>query len=80
MPSNLGNHRDSRLYLAKIAEKHGRLEEAIEYLRQRIRLKTGENDVYAEEARRHLFELMVALGKVDSTGRVLDPAVRSKSQ
>ncbi len=76
----LGNHRDSRLYLAKIAEKQGRLEEAIEYLRQRIRLKTGENDVYAEEARRHLFELMVALGKVDSTGRVLDPAARTNSQ
>lgn len=71
----VGNHRDSRLYLAKIAEKQGRLDDAIEYLRQRIRLKTGEHDVYAEEARRHLFQLMLALGKVDSTGRVLDATV-----
>ncbi len=68
----LGNHRDSRLYLAKIAEKHGDLQRAIHYLQERIRLKTGDNDVFAEEARRHLFNLMLALGKVDSTGRVLE--------
>ncbi len=67
----LGDHRDSRLYLAKIAEKRGDLQRAIHYLRERIRLKTGDNDVFAEEARRHLFDIMLALGKVDSTGRIL---------
>lgn len=65
-----GNHLNSRLYLARIAEKQSRLDDAIRYLRERIRLKTGVDDAYAEEARRHLFDLMRALGKIDSTGRV----------
>ena len=67
-----GNHRNSRMYLASIAEQEGRLEEAVEYLRERIRLRSGEDDAYAEEARRHLFELMLAMGKVDSLGNVLE--------
>ncbi len=68
----VGNHLNSRMYLASIAEQEDRLDEAIAYLRERIRLRTGENDAYAEEARRHLFDLMLALGKVDSLGNVLE--------
>ena len=68
----VGNHLNSRQYLAKIAEKRNRMDDAIAYLRQRIRLKTGEHDVYAEEARRHLLEIMMALGRIDSTGKVVE--------
>lgn len=68
----IGHHRDSRLYLAKIAERQNNYPEAIAQLRERIRLRNGEDDAYAEEARRHLFELMLMLGKIDSTGKVLE--------
>jgi tetratricopeptide (TPR) repeat protein len=68
----VGNHLNSRLYLAKIAEKQKKISEAITYLRERIRLKTGDEDAYAEEARRHLYELMLVLGKIDSTGKVIE--------
>lgn len=67
----VGNHLNSRLYLAKIAEKQNNIAEAVQYLRERIRLKTSDDDTYAEEARRHLYELMLALGKIDSTGKVI---------
>ena len=76
----LDNHANSRLYLAKIAEKEGKLDSAIHYLRERIRLKSGENDLYAEEARRYLFKIMLGLGKVDSTGKVLESASSEKSE
>lgn len=65
------NHKNSYLYLAKIAEKEGRLDDAIRHLRTRIKLKTNDKDVYAEEARRHLFNIMLSQGKVDSLGRVV---------
>ncbi|MFQ5629963.1 MAG: tetratricopeptide repeat protein, partial [bacterium] len=68
----VGNHLNSRLYLAKIAEKQNKIDDAIAFLRERIRLKTGEDDVYAEEARRHLLEIMLTLGKIDSTGKVVE--------
>lgn len=73
----LGNHRDSRLYLAKIAEKQGDLDAAIGYLRERIRLQREGEDPYAEEAKVHLFQIMLGLGKIDSTGKLIDSARES---
>ncbi len=49
-----GGYRNAYLYLAKLAEKKGNLDGAIEYLRRRIHLKLGPNDPFAEQARRHL--------------------------
>jgi len=54
----LTNYPDAHLYLAYLAEKQGRFEEAIEHLRERIRLKKGPEDPYAESAREHLYQLL----------------------
>jgi tetratricopeptide (TPR) repeat protein len=54
----IDNHLNSHVYLAYIYEARGDVDKAISYLRLRIRNKTGPNDEYAEEARRHLFNLM----------------------
>ncbi len=67
-----GGHKNSLLYLARIAQKEERIDDAIVFLRRRIALKTGENDAYAESARQQLFEIMVSLGKIDSTGKLIE--------
>lgn len=54
----INNHLNSYLYLAYISEQAGKKEEAISYLRQRIHFKTGFDDQFAEEARRHLYKLI----------------------
>lgn len=54
----IDNHLNSHLYLAYLYEIKGDKEKAIEHLRDRIRYRKGLNDEFAEEARKHLFELM----------------------
>lgn len=54
----LNNHVDSHLYLGIIHAKRGDREQAIEFLRKRIRLRRGNDDPFAEEARRNLYELL----------------------
>jgi tetratricopeptide (TPR) repeat protein len=62
----LENHLNSHLYLAYIYELQGERDKAIEHLRIRIRGQTNEDDTFAEEARRHLFEIMKQRGVIDS--------------
>jgi len=49
---------DVYLYLAEILENQGNLDQAIFYLRKRIRENRGLNDPYKEEARKHLVRLL----------------------
>ncbi len=58
----LNDHADARLYLAHIAEQRGDIEKSIAYLRERIRLSTGEDDVFAAEARKQLYKKMLERG------------------
>ncbi len=62
----LSDHLDSYLYLAYIHEKQGEVNKAIPYLRARIRKRTGPDDRFAEEARKHLYEIMQRTGALDS--------------
>lgn len=62
----LGDHLDSYLYLAYIYEIKGEIDKAIDYLRIRIRKRTNEEDRFAEEARKHLFQIMSQRGAIDS--------------
>lgn len=55
---DIDNHLNSYLYLAYISEIEGELDKAIAYLRKRIHFKTGSDDEFAEEARKHLYKLM----------------------
>ncbi|MDZ7319721.1 MAG: tetratricopeptide repeat protein [candidate division KSB1 bacterium] len=54
----INNHPNAHLYLAYLQEARGNYELAIAHLRQRIRLRQGEDDAFAEEARKHLYQLM----------------------
>ncbi len=54
----IDNHLNSHLYLAYIYEEQGKLEEAIKHLRYRIRYRKGRDDEFAEEARKHLYNLI----------------------
>ncbi len=49
---------NSYLYLAKIYEQKGEIDGAIYFLRKRIHFKSGPNDPFAEEARKHLVILL----------------------
>jgi cytochrome c-type biogenesis protein CcmH/NrfG len=60
----LNNHAEARLYLAGIYERRGEVERAIQYLRERIRLSRGDDDVYAAEARRQLYKILSARGEI----------------
>ncbi|MFQ5641316.1 MAG: tetratricopeptide repeat protein, partial [bacterium] len=62
----LKDHLDSRLYLAYIYEKLGDTTKAISYLRERIQKRQSEDDRFAEEARKHLFQIMTERGVIDS--------------
>lgn len=54
----INNHLNAHLYLAYLYEIKGEKDKAIEQLRQRIRYRKGLDDEFAEEARKHLFELL----------------------
>ncbi|MBN2008297.1 tetratricopeptide repeat protein [candidate division KSB1 bacterium] len=54
----IDNHLNSHLYLAYINELRGDMENAVNELRLRIRYKTGPDDEFAEEARKHLYKIM----------------------
>lgn len=60
----LDNHADARLYLAHIAEQRGELEKSIAYLRERIRLSTGDDDAFAAEARKQLYKTLLRRGEI----------------
>ncbi len=62
----LNNHPDARMYLAQIYERQGNIDKAIAYLRERIKLSRGDDDEVAAEARRHLYEIMLARGEIPS--------------
>lgn len=55
---------DAFLYLAKLAEEDGNLDEAIQYLRQRIRHAYGPEDPFKEEARKRLVILLARKEKM----------------
>ncbi|KAA3662623.1 MAG: tetratricopeptide repeat protein [Calditrichaeota bacterium] len=63
---------DSYLYLAHIAEKEDDADIAIHYLQKRLEFATQDNDEYTEEARQRLLDLMLAKGRIDSNGQVID--------
>ncbi len=61
----LNNHADARLYLAHIYERQGQIDKAIAYLRERIRMgQSDDHDQFAAEARKHLYELLLARGEI----------------
>jgi cytochrome c-type biogenesis protein CcmH/NrfG len=60
----LDNHLNARMYLSYIYEQQGSFDKAIHYLRERIRLSQGVEDQFADEARRHLYELLLARGEI----------------
>lgn len=62
----LNNHVNARMYLSYIYERQGEIDKALYYLRERIRLSQGEDDKFADEARRHLYELLLARGEIPS--------------
>lgn len=62
----IGDHLNSHLFLAYIYELQGKMGLAVKHLRIRVRKQVNEHDVYAEEARKHLFEIMQRKGVIDS--------------
>lgn len=60
----LNNHRNARLYLAHIYERRGDIPTAIHYLRERLRLREDDKDLYADEAGKHLYKLLRARGEL----------------
>lgn len=72
----LANYPEAHLYLAQICEKRGDTTAAIAHLRERIRLGRGEDDVYAAEARRHLYGLLLRRGEIP--GHLLPDTVQKK--
>lgn len=62
----LDDHLDSHLYLAYIYEIKGDFDRAIPLLQSRIRKRRGEDDTFAEEARKHLYKIMQERGVIDS--------------
>lgn len=54
----LVDHVDSHLYLAYIYEKKNDIERALKYLRARIAKRTGSEDRFADEARKHLAKIL----------------------
>lgn len=60
----LNDHADARMYLAYICEQRGEIDKSIAYLRERIRLSTGEDDVFAAQARKHLYEVLLKRGEI----------------
>ena len=54
----INNHLNSHLYLAYLYEMKGEMDKAIEQLRYRIHYRKGFDDEFAEDARKHLYELL----------------------
>ena len=68
---SINNHANTHLYLAYLYEARGEYEKAIDYLRKRIRLRKGPDDEFAEEARKHLFQLVHRDStQIDSSGKM----------
>ena len=59
----LANHENSYLYLGFIYAKEGNTQKAVEYYRDRIELKSGIEDPFAEEARKQLIKLLYGYEK-----------------
>ena len=60
------DHVDSHLYLAYIYEQKKDMNRAITHLRTRISKRRGREDKFAEEARKHLFQIMSERKENDS--------------
>jgi len=60
----LNDHAEARLYLASIHERRGDIERAIQCLRERVRMSRGDDDIYAAEARRQLYKILLARGEI----------------
>ena len=60
----IANYPDAHLYLAQIYERRGDTTAALDHLRERIRLSSGNDDVYAAEARQHLYKLLLKRGEI----------------
>lgn len=60
----LSDHADARLYLAYIYEQRGEIDRSIAYLRERIQLSAGDDDVFAAQARKHLYEILLKRGEI----------------
>ena len=54
----LDGHAESHYYLGVIFSEAGDEDRAINHFRTRVRLRQGKNDVFAEEARKNLLELL----------------------
>jgi tetratricopeptide (TPR) repeat protein len=60
----ISDYPEAHIYLAQIHEKRGDTTTAIQHLRERIRLSSGDDDVYAAEARQHLYRLLLKRGEI----------------
>ncbi len=60
------DHVDSHLYLAYIYEQKKEMNRAITHLRTRIAKRSGRADKFAEEARKHLFQILSERKENDS--------------
>jgi len=60
----LNDHVEARLYLAGIHQQRGNVGQALQYLRERIRLSHGDDDRYAAEARHQLYKILLARGEI----------------
>ncbi len=60
----LADHADARMYLAHIHEQRGEMDKSVAYLRERIRLSAGDDDVFAAEARKHLYKILLKRGEI----------------
>ncbi len=60
----IADYPDAHLYLAQIYERRADTTAALRHLRARIRLSSGDDDVYAAEARQHLYRLLLKRGEI----------------
>lgn len=58
----MANHRDAYLYVAMIYNRMGKLDSALKYFRERVKLKTGDDDKYALEA---MYGIRTILAKME---------------
>ncbi len=63
---HMSHHRDSYLYVAMIYNRQGKLDSALKYFRQRVKLKTGDDDQYALEA---MYGIRTILKKIEEQNK-----------
>ncbi len=73
---HLNHHRDSYLYVAMIYNRSGQLDSALKYFRQRVKLKTGDDDKYALEA---MYGIRTVLKKMEELKKKHAPAADSSN-